>query len=163
MKREKIGLIILCFFIMGSLIFPLEGNAQTKPGSSGFPPTADLAKKNVALKMEGFEFASGLRLDENGQPNCNGLELITSGGAGSGFIVKDDGTVVTNYHVARKSLKGKALFQDGSTYEIKNIKVYDPINNIAILKISAQRTFPTCALGDSEKTEPLDRVLAQTM
>ncbi|MFZ2445110.1 MAG: S1C family serine protease [Syntrophobacteraceae bacterium] len=114
----------------------------------------------MALKMVQFDFASGLRPDQNGKPNGNGVELIESGSSGSGFLVSDDGTIVTNYHVARKTVKGEALFQEGSRFEIRNIKVYDRPNDIAILKISGQKAFPACTLGDSNTAEPRDKVLA---
>lgn len=160
MERGKLKLVIFCFLTIGFLAYPLSGYGQRKPAETDFPSNENLAQRNVALLMEGFAFGSGLRLNEQGKPNLNGIEIIRSGSHGSGFIVGEDGTIVTNYHVAGKSLRGQAKFQDGSTYEIRNIKVYNLANDIAILKISGQRAFPKVELGDSDRAEPRDKVIA---
>jgi S1-C subfamily serine protease len=92
--------------------------------------------------------------------SCNGLEIAPLQWWGSGFIVNEDGTIVTNYHVAGKSLEGEAMFHDKSTYRITQIKVYDPVHDLAVLKIVANRRFPTVTLGNSDTIHPMDNVLA---
>jgi S1-C subfamily serine protease len=135
-------------------VFPLLGNAQ-----SNFPPFENLRKRNVALKMTGYVFSSGV--DEQGNiTTCKGFEVRPIQWWGSGFIVRADGTIVTNYHVAGKALEGDAKFDDGSTYRITQIKVYDPIHDLAILKIVANKQFPTVTLGNSDAVRPMDNVLA---
>jgi len=144
--------------VISALIFHLgfciDGRA------ADFPSNQELGERNVALKMVKFEFASGLKQNANGKPNGNGVELVEAATSGSGFVVGEDGTIVTNYHVARKAVRGEALFQEGSRFEIRNIKVYDPKNDLAILKISGQKNFPACKLGDSNKVEPRDKIMA---
>lgn len=176
MKQGKLKLVLLGIIIVAFLAFPLSGSAQQpkKPqvekAQTGFPTLDDLARKNVGLKMEWIVFGSGLQRDENGRLIMDnqgrnvcggrGFEILLGGGGGSGFLVGRDGTIVTNYHVARMAIRGWAEFKDGASYEIKNIKVYDPISDIAILKISAERPFDHVTLGDSEKVDQMDRVLA---
>lgn len=120
----------------------------------------ELKKTNVSLEIVGFDFASGLNAGANGKPNWNGVEMVQAQWAGSGFIVQSDGTIVTNYHVARKALGGRAVFEDGSSFDITQIKTYDPVNDIAVLKLKAQKAFPTVKLGDSNTINVMDRVLA---
>jgi len=79
---------------------------------------------------------------------------------GSGFVVGEDGTVLTNYHLVRRAIKGEAIFQEGSHYEIRNLKVFNRLTDLAVLKISADKKFPVCSLGDSDKVKPRDKVLA---
>jgi hypothetical protein len=165
MERGKLKLVIFCFFLVCFLVFPLWGNAQTTKPRATKPQSEAvtyeyLTERNVSLEVEGFAFASGLRLDAQGQPNGNGTEVLSSKWCGSGFLVKDDGTVVTNYHVARRALRGKAIFEDGSTFDIAHIKVYDPINDIAVMKIKANKKFSTVNLGNSNELRPMDKVLA---
>jgi len=120
----------------------------------------ELKKTNVSLEFVGFAFASGLNQDTAGKPNGNGLEMVQAQWSGSGFIVQPDGTIITNYHVARRALGGRAVFEDGSSFDIGQIKVYDPVHDIAVMKIKAQKTFPAVKLGNSDTINVMDRVLA---
>lgn len=154
MNRSWFGIVLAITVLIFHLGFFNSGRA------ADFPSNQELAERNVALNIQGFNFTSGLKQDANGKPNGDGVELFQTSWGGSGFIVSEDGTIVTNYHVARKAMKGEALFQEGSRFEIRNMKVYDPINDIAIMKISTERSFPACALGDSNKVDLRDKVLA---
>lgn len=144
-----LGFVFLSFSAAGSI----QGTAQTISYE-------ELKKTNVSLEIAGFDFASGLRPDAKGKPNWNGVEMVEAQWAGSGFIVQGDGAVVTNYHVARKALGGRAVFEDGSSFDVIQIKAYDPVNDIAVLKLKAQKTFPTVKLGDSDTVNVMDKVLA---
>lgn len=69
---------------------------------------------------------------------------------GTGFIVKNDGYIVTNKHVVGDSdAKYRVITKDDKTYEAE--KIYrDPTNDIAIVKINASN-LPVIELGDSSK------------
>src|SRR3989344_2763106 len=67
---------------------------------------------------------------------------------GTGFIVSEDGLIVTNKHVV--SLSGatyKVITKDNKEYDVKQINK-DPVNDIAILKIDAS-DLKAVELGDS--------------
>jgi hypothetical protein len=147
---------IACTVWLLAVLSGFCGNA----GADEFPSNQVLAEQNVAIGITRFAFGSGLEKDANGKANGNGLELVKVQSWGSGFIVKSDGTIATNYHVAKRAMMGEAFFQEGSRYEIRNIKVYDSKNDLAILLISAQKNFNACQLGDANKVEPRDKVLA---
>ncbi len=149
---------VIVFGLLALLI--LYSNPRGIGAAADFPSNKELGERNVALKMFRFDFASGMKTDAKGKPNGNGVELVEVGSSGSGFIVSEDGTILTNYHVARKSVRGEALFEEGSRFEIRNIKVYDRKNDLAVLQISSQKSFPFCLLGDSNKIEPRDKVMA---
>lgn len=147
---------VLCGVLLLSFVTMLEA----APAQSKFPSLKELRQTNVALDMEGFDFASGLRRNQKGRPNGNGLEMVKAKWSGSGFIASADGSVVTNYHVARRALHGFARFEDGSSYEIKHIRTYIPSQDLAILKIATTREFPRVKLGSTRNVQPLDTVLA---
>jgi len=149
-SKLSAALVLLCAVC---LLSPVKTIAQT-------PSLAQLRQSNVALKMQGFMFASGLKKDKNNRPNGQGFQMIPCNWVGSGFIATGNGCVVTNYHVASKALKGWALFDDKSTYEINHISVYDPQEDLAILKISSSRQFPAAQLGNSDMVNPMDQVIA---
>jgi serine protease Do len=69
---------------------------------------------------------------------------------GSGFIISQDGLIVTNKHVVEDSqAKYRVITRDDKEYEVK--KIYrDPTNDLAILKIEAGTLVPV-ELGDSDK------------
>lgn len=69
---------------------------------------------------------------------------------GSGFIISQDGLIITNRHVVNDSeAKYKVLTNDKKEYNVE--KIYrDPLNDLAILKISANN-LKLLPLGDSSK------------
>ena len=154
MNRFRFGIVCFAWVLVIHLCSCPIGRADE------FPSNQVLEAQNVALQIQGFEFASGLNRDASGNANGKGLEFNQVSWGGSGFIVGEDGTIATNYHVAKSAIAGKALFQDRSSYEVHNVKVYDPEHDLAILKISAEKTFSPCSFGDSNKVQPRDKVLA---
>ncbi len=69
-------------------------------------------------------------------------------GGGTGFIITNDGLILTNKHVAQAGDSLKVLTSDGKTYDAKTVAL-DPTNDLAILKIEATG-LPVVELGDSD-------------
>ncbi|MBN1168273.1 trypsin-like peptidase domain-containing protein [Candidatus Woesebacteria bacterium] len=68
---------------------------------------------------------------------------------GSGFIVSEDGLIITNKHVVdSEGAIYKVITQDDKEYEVVKIST-DPSNDIAILKIDADNLVPV-ELGSSK-------------
>ena len=78
--------------------------------------------------------------------------------AGSGFIVSDDGYILTNYHVAEDAEDITVTAYDGTTYDGELIG-YDESNDIAVLKVDASDLDPV-TIGDSSALRVGDQVLA---
>jgi hypothetical protein len=152
MRRIFSGTVAMAIVIVAGLVLAVKSDA--------FPPYDELTQNNVALEVEGFRFASGLKRNSEGRPNGIGFEVVPARWFGSGFIASADGSVVTNYHVASKALNVRAVFDDRSTYAINHIRVYNNTEDLAILKITANRTFNAVQLGNSDEVNPMDRVLA---
>jgi serine protease Do len=68
---------------------------------------------------------------------------------GSGFIIDEDGYVVTNNHVIENADQIKVKLKDESEYDAA-IVGRDPNTDIALLKIESDQKFATVKLGDSE-------------
>lgn len=78
---------------------------------------------------------------------------------GTGFVVSEDGLIITNKHVvADASLKYQVNSADGKTYEVKEV-IRDPNNDIAVLKIDASNLRPV-ELGDSSNLQVGQFVIA---
>lgn len=79
-------------------------------------------------------------------------------GQGSGVIVRGDGYIVTNNHVAQGADELTVRLENGSEYEATVVGT-DPDTDLAVLKIDAG-DLPFVQLGDSDALEVGDWVLA---
>ncbi len=79
-------------------------------------------------------------------------------GRGSGFIVSDDGYVITNNHVVAAAERITVQLPDGRQFPAELVG-RDPTTDIAVLKIEDD-DLPTVKLGDSETTAVGEFVLA---
>ena len=82
----------------------------------------------------------------------------TSAAAGSGFIITDNGYIITNYHVIENSDSITVSLYDGASYEAELIG-YDESNDIAVLKVDAEGLTPV-VVGDSDNLNVGDSVIA---
>ena len=82
----------------------------------------------------------------------------TSAASGSGFIISDDGYILTNFHVIEDSDSISVSMYNGDSYEADLIG-YDESNDIAVLKIEAEGLAPVI-LGDSDNLNVGDSVVA---
>lgn len=81
-------------------------------------------------------------------------------GGGSGFIVHPSGIILTNKHViAEPHSKYTVITSDENHYDAE-VLARDPVNDVAILKIDAQKNLPTVTLGNSNELELGQTVLA---
>ncbi|GBQ32373.1 Do family serine endopeptidase [Gluconacetobacter azotocaptans] len=78
---------------------------------------------------------------------------------GSGFIISADGFVVTNNHVVKGATKVTVTLDDGTTLPAK-IVGRDPKTDLALLKVTSQGKLRFIELGDSDKIEPGEWVVA---
>ena len=83
---------------------------------------------------------------------------VSGAAAGSGFIISEDGYILTNHHVIEKASTITVAMFDGTTYPATLVG-YDASNDIAVLKIDAKELDPV-TLGDSDSIEVGDEVVA---
>jgi serine protease Do len=81
------------------------------------------------------------------------------GGQGSGFIIDSNGTILTNYHVVDGAEKIAVTLSDGKNYDAKVVGK-DQKSDIAVVKIDAGRDLPAVNLGDSDRLEVGEWVMA---
>ena len=78
--------------------------------------------------------------------------------AGSGFILSQDGYVITNYHVVEGATAIRVITHDGTEYEAKLIG-YDSTNDLAVLDVEAEG-LSAAILGTSSDLVIGDMVVA---
>lgn len=85
------------------------------------------------------------------QPCEKGTKLQEIGG-GSGFVVSDNGLIVTNKHVVLDTkAEYTVLTNDGKKYVAK-VLARDPVRDLAVIKIDASGLIPA-KLGDSDSVK----------
>jgi serine protease Do len=78
---------------------------------------------------------------------------------GSGFVIDKDGYILTNRHVIDGAEKVKVTFPGGKSYDAK-IVGRDARTDVGLLKIEASEPLTVLPLGDSDKTEVGEWVMA---
>jgi serine protease Do len=144
------------------------------PIAAGLPSFADLAERvsQAVVSVESirietarrpqrgqdpFEFFFGPRgrrdEEEEGEPR----EFRSESG-GSGFVISEDGDIVTNYHVIDGATEVRIHLGDRD-YPAEVVGT-DPATDIALLRIDAGRPLSFLALGDSDEVRVGDWVMA---
>ncbi len=88
--------------------------------------------------------------------------VIPREGMGSGFIVSEDGLILTNHHVIQDAPRITVGMPDGTTFEDVEVIGHDRLSDLAILQISAAdgQTFHPVGLGNSDQARVGETVLA---
>ncbi|XP_076844027.1 serine protease HTRA1B isoform X2 [Brachyhypopomus gauderio] len=79
--------------------------------------------------------------------------------SGSGFIVSEEGLIVTNAHVVANKHRVKVELKTGDTFDAK-IKDVDEKADIALIKIDTPMKLPVLLLGNSADLRPGEFVVA---
>ncbi len=85
-----------------------------------------------------FDENDGDRAQSRGRRGQEQRRFATS--QGSGFVISEDGYVVTNNHVIENAVNIEISFDDGSTHEATLVGT-DSRTDLALLKIDSDRTF----------------------
>ena len=119
--------------------------------------TIDTSKQMSPAEVYAQNVASTVGITTSVTTNYFGF-TTTSAAAGSGFVLSEDGYILTNYHVIENPTSIKVTMYDGSSYDAELIG-YDESNDIAVLKVDAENLSPV-VLGDSDNLNVGDSVVA---
>jgi serine protease Do len=78
---------------------------------------------------------------------------------GSGFVISEDGYIVTNDHVIDDVDSIKVAFNDGKELDAEVVG-RDPKTDIALIRVETDEKLPAIPLGDSAAVRPGDWVVA---
>jgi len=81
-------------------------------------------------------------------------------GQASGFIISEDGYVLTNHHVINGADEIKIVMSDGQEYNKVEVVGSDDAADVALLKINGAENLPSVELGDSDDLEIGEWVIA---
>ncbi len=119
----------------------------------GLPPGMDLPDM-----PEGSPFGEFFEKFFGEHGGNGGDELFNSRSLGSGFIISDDGYVITNHHVVKGADEIIVKLSDRRQL-VAELVGSDPRSDIALLKLEGD-DFPSVKLGDSDAVKVGQWVLA---
>ncbi|MFH1515890.1 MAG: trypsin-like peptidase domain-containing protein, partial [bacterium] len=104
---------------------------------------------------DGFHFFDPFKKEMQPDDGEKNFEIT----GGSGFFVSSDGYILTNNHVINKAIEITVIIEDQNSYRAELVGT-DPMTDVALLKITDNRTFPYLELGNSENSQIGDWVIA---
>jgi len=115
----------------------------------------------VSLHVEIFERSQApmfWMLPEFGGPGVPGEAGRVRRGAGSGVVIRSDGTILTNNHVVEDAYRIRVRLRDGRMFTAR-VLGRDPAADLAVVRIDATG-LPVARFGDSESSRVGEWVLA---
>lgn len=140
MKKQLVFLIQLLLLFMG-VMFPIYGQSHAQE-----TPTLTYSKEERE-NINVYKLA-----------NAAVVSIQSPAGTGTGCIIDPAGIIVTNKHVIGRTYTVNISLADDSRYTASVIDVDN--DDLALLKINANRKFPYVKVGDSAKVEVGQKVLA---
>jgi S1-C subfamily serine protease len=120
---------------------PPKGKPKAKPKRPARTPKPDAQDKQAAK--------------DTTEPD--GLEEIS---VGSGVVIVDDGTILTNLHVVYGAKRIMVTFHDGAESQAELVSVH-PENDLAVIKAKTiPDDLPAATLGSAARLKPGDEVVA---
>lgn len=140
---------------LGRQIDDLQKQIDSVPsGTSGALPAADGSAMTPAQLYQS-NVDSVVAISCTMQTTAYGQSVE---GTSSGFILTEDGYVVTNYHVVQNASNITVTTHSGDEYAA-TVKGYDATNDVAVLKVEAEG-LSTATIGSSGNLSIGDMVVA---
>ena len=164
------ALVLACVVAGGAAGY--GGAALAKSGSNGGTAISESDRTVTAVKVKKVDGKTKMQpaevyastVNSTVSINCSSQstnifgQTTQSASSGSGFIISEDGYIVTNYHVINGASSVKVTLYNGDTYDATVIGG-DSDYDVAVLKISATGLTPV-TLGNSADVNVGDSVLA---
>ena len=174
-KTSRMGLKIAALALSCAILGGAAGagvTAAVKSHSGSGTATVNVSDRTASqVVLKSVDGKTELTDAENYAANVNSVvsincsattnyfgQTVESASSGSGFILTQDGFVVTNHHVIDGATSVKVSLYDGESYDATVIGS-DSDYDIAVLKIDATGLAPV-TLGDSSLLNVGDHVLA---
>ncbi len=87
------------------------------------------------------------------------FQPYTSKDLGSGVIINNDGFILTNFHVISGGRQIQVTLGDQTQYNARPLDI-DRSDDLALIKIDPRKPLPFLPLGDSDKLQVGQKVLA---
>ena len=162
LKFEK----LFKYFVIFYFIFNIEVSAKNPPESFAnlaeqlMPSVVNISTTQTIKAQSNpfpFQFPPGSPFEDMFKEFQRPTERKATS-LGSGFVIKKNGTVITNNHVIANA-EDILVRVDNKEYKAKVLGA-DPYSDIAVLKIDSSKSFKTVEFGNSDKARVGDWVVA---
>ena len=167
-KKNKAALKVTALALSCALLGGAAGaGVMWAAGSDGNTAEVQVSKREpVEVKQVAVDGQTKMTDAENYAANVNSVvsincsattnyfgQTVENASSGSGFILTEDGYIVTNHHVVADADEGTVVvqFYSGEEYPAAIVGT-DSMNDIALLKIEAEG-LQTVTVGDSDEVE----------
>jgi serine protease Do len=145
---------------------PAQSVTEQQPMASPFTPLVQKLTPTVVnvkvSKVEKTGFPSSQMPGNPFEEFFNHQQIPqnrTVQGAGSGVIISNDGTILTNNHVVEGAKEVEVILADQREIKAKVVG-RDPKTDLAVLKIDPGKGLPAANMGDSSQLQVGDWVMA---
>ena len=171
-QKGAVKIVALCLVcaLLGGLAQPIYsslsgGNETTIYTGDRTPTQVDTASVDTSKELTTAEIYAkyvnscvGITVDIV-STNIFG-QTVTGAAAGSGFVITEDGYILTNYHVIDGANSIKVTFDDGKEYTATYVGGEEK-NDIAVIKVDLQGASVTpMEIGDSSALQVGDWVMS---
>ena len=165
-KKKRTGLKIAALALVCALLGGAVGGGVAWGMAKGSIGTSEVAVKTVdgqtamsdaEVYAVGVNTAVSINVTGTAGTNFFGQPVQTAS-SGSGFVLTENGYIVTNYHVVESAETVKVTMYNGDEYEAKYVGG-DEDYDIAVIKVEAEG-LQAVTLGDSDTLNVGDHVLA---
>ena len=131
----------------------LSDSSESENKSSNSENIITITGKNNSEKTPSEIYAENI--DSVVGITANGIttnifgQTTKTASSGTGFVIRADGYILTNYHVIEKSTEFTVTFADGKTYDAEVIGFENEFSDIAVLKIDTTDLKPV-TIGSSD-------------
>jgi len=143
-KRKK-------FFFAVALIMLLPATASAQEGATELERLLEEAARKVSPAVVTVGSVMMIDLLKEHFYGERRLPRLQVEGIGSGVIIDPAGFVLTNEHVIADAKEVAVITADGEKYTNVRVVNSDPKTDLAVLKIEADREFPTVEWGEAER------------
>jgi serine protease Do len=150
-------IVLLTGIGIGSLVVNRAGAAPEQPttikAETSSPLSLSTAFAGAAQTIES-SVVYITTVDVDGE-----RDIAINQSSGSGFVIDPNGYILTNYHVVRDAKKIKTRFVDGAIFTASLVG-FDEETDLAVLKVTSSKALKVSQIGDSDKVNVGDWVLA---
>jgi|YNPBryunderm2012_1023409.scaffolds.fasta_scaffold00095_19 S1-C subfamily serine protease len=140
-----------------------SGRTATAPAlyteTAGAPPALDPGERNN-IEIYNAAAPATVNISSVVYEETWFFQIVPKRGTGSGFLISEDGLILTNSHVIEGDPRQlQVTLNDQSRYRAQ-ILANDPRSDLALIKITPRKKLPFLKLGNSDNLQVGQKVLA---
>lgn len=169
-KQRRVGLVVLFILSLAMFASTLVALGYFLAVQTRNPVTVEQRRQTIASEGEVIadiaeevspSVVSIVTEQRRTINSVYGPRSLSGQAAGTGVIIDTEGHILTNKHVVPEGTSTvEVIMSDGESYSDVAVLARDPLNDIAILKVSNPKNFKPATLGVSDDVRTGQKVIA---